>query len=365
MASSSKTPTTIEITTETIVRAVLLTVVVLVALKLVGSVGHQLRLIVIAAFLALALNPMVTWVTVHLKSKSRVRATGVAYLTVVTLLMCFLFLVVPPFVHQTTDFVSDIPSTISDFEKQDSTLARVARRYNVDEQLSRLTNDFGSRLTRDVTGPIFNTANRIVGALISIITVLILTFMLLIEGPIWLERILTLQPAAKRAHRRDLATRMYRVVTGYVNGQVLVAAIGAAFALVALLIASSIFNASINAVAMAGIIFLFALIPMIGTFIGSTIVVLFCLFVSAPLALTMIIYFLVYQQIENATIQPYIQSRSNQLTPLTVFVAAMLGVGFGGLLGAIAAIPIAGCIRILLEDRLKNRLPSLAAIDES
>jgi predicted PurR-regulated permease PerM len=69
----------------------------------------------------------------------------------------------------------------------------------------------------------------------------------------------------------------------------------------------------------------------------------------------MFIYLVVYQQIENATIQPYIQSKRNELTALTVFVAALLGIGFGGLLGGLVAIPIAGCIKILFEDWLDDR----------
>ena len=69
----------------------------------------------------------------------------------------------------------------------------------------------------------------------------------------------------------------------------------------------------------------------------------------------MLIYFIVYQQIENATIQPYIQAKKNQLTPLLVFVSALIGVGFGGILGAFVAIPVAGCIKILLEDQFEKR----------
>jgi predicted PurR-regulated permease PerM len=79
------------------------------------------------------------------------------------------------------------------------------------------------------------------------------------------------------------------------------------------------------------------------------------MFSSVPLAITMLVYFIVYQQIENVTIQPYFQSRKNDLSPMLVFIAALLGIGFGGLLGGFVAIPVAGCIKILLEDWLEDR----------
>lgn len=360
-----KSDTTISISTETIVKAIAITVAAMLILHFVGNVAHQLTLIGVAAFLALALNPAVTWLTHKLPSRSRPLATGVAYLVVLAVLATFLALVVPPLVRQTSDFVHDLPATIEDVKTQDSAIGRSIRRYNLDDQLDKISHDITSRYGNDISGPIVSTASRVGGTLISIITVLVLTFMMLIEGPIWFDRFLALQPTGKRGHRKDMARRMYRVVTGYVNGQVLIAAIAATFALVSLLIASTIFDVSINAVAMAGIVFFFGLIPMFGNILGATIVVLFCLFASLPLAVVMAIYFLIYQQIENVTLQPYIQARSNQLTPLTVFVAALLGVGLGGLLGALAAIPIAGCIKILLEDYFDKRLPSLETVEQA
>lgn len=354
----------INITTETIIKGLLLTVLVLVGLTFIGNVAHQLRLILISIFLALALNPAVTWITHRLKSRSRVRATGVAYVLVLSILTSFIFLVVPPLVKQTTEFLRDVPSSIDDFKEQDSALSRAVYRFNLEEQLDNFANDFNDRISEDLAAPVVSTANRVIGTLISIITVLVLTFMMLVEGPVWFSRFLAMQAPDKRASRREVARRMYRVVTGYVNGQVFIAAIGAVFAMVTLFIAGSIFNVSVNAVALASIVFFFGLLPMIGSTIGATIIVLFLLLFSVPMAITMAVYFIIYQQIENVTLQPYIQAKTNQLTPLIIFVAALLGVGFGGLLGALAAIPIAGCIRVLLELKYPKLIPTTQAVDQ-
>lgn len=343
-------PSVISISSETIVRTIIFSIIAVLLLQFIQATSHQLTLIGIAGFLAIALNPAVKWISHRFKTKSRVRAAGVAYLLVISTLTAFLMLIVPPLVRQSTDFVQTLPSTVEDFRTQDSAIASFIRDNDLDERLTQAASGFSENFS-DVDGPLLNTASRVGSTLISIITVLVLAFMMLVEGPSIISRALNFMPKEKRAHRKHILGRMYRVVTAYVNGQVLIAFIAAMFALIALLIGSAITDSNVNVIALSAIVFIFGLIPLIGNILAAVLVVLFCLFASTTLALIMAVYFLMYQQIENVTLQPYIQSRSNQLTPLTVFVAAILGAGFGGLLGALAAIPIAGCIKVLFEEK--------------
>lgn len=353
--TSQKSKVTVTVTTRTVVRIIIIVIVSLFVLKFLSNASHVLTLLLISMFLAVALNPAVSWIAKRLKDKSRVRSTGLAYVVVLTVLISFFSFIIPPLVKQTADFISDVPNTLSDFKTQDSAAARFVRRYKLDQQLDDLSRDFNNRVIPQVRGQVFSTATRIGSTILSIITVLVLTFMMLVEGPSWIEKIWAVQPPERRERNKKLASKMYRIVTGYVNGQLLIALIAAGFALFALLVASTAMHVSINAVALAGIIALTGLIPMIGNTIGAAIVVLVCLIASAPLALVMAIFFLLYQQIENVTIQPYIQARQNELTPLLVFTAALLGIGFGGLMGGFVAIPLAGCIKILVEDHFNRR----------
>jgi predicted PurR-regulated permease PerM len=348
---------TLNISTEAIIRCIVLIIIAVMLLRFVGRIGHELQLLGTAGFLAIALNPAVTWLSRKFKIKSRTAAVGIAYLIVLAVLAGFLALVVPPLVSQTADFLQDLPRTVSNLKNQDSALSRTLYRYDLDKYIDQFGHDLGNRIG-DVPSTLVSAASRVGGTLISILTVLVLTFMMLAEGPLWIKRIWEITDPGKRKHREELARKMYRVVTGYVNGQVLIALIAALFAMVALLIGSAVADKPVNAVALAGIIFLFGLIPMIGNTLGAAIVVAVCLFTSVPLAIAMALYFLLYQQIENVTLQPYIQAKSNQLTPLIVFVAAILGVGLGGILGAFVAIPLAGCARILIEDRLDKQFPT-------
>lgn len=339
----------INVESKTVIRVLALFVITLVAIGFIRNVAQPLTLIFVSFFLALALNPAVSKIASKLPSKNRVHATGIAYILVLAFLIGFISFVIPPLVKQTADFIKEVPSAIQDYKNNNSPINGFVERYNLEDQVDRFTSDFGNRFG-DIGKPVLSTAGAIGSAVASTIVVLVLTFMMLVEGPMWMQRFWSAQAASKRAHRQKLAHSMYKVVTNYVNGQVLIAAIGGLFATIMIFILSQVFDAPVNAIALGGIIALFALLPLIGTILGSVVVVLACLLVSAPLALAVAIYFIIYQQIENVTIQPYIQARGNNLTPLIVFVAALLGVGFGGILGAFVAIPVAGCIKILIED---------------
>jgi predicted PurR-regulated permease PerM len=350
MLGRDKKVTELTISNRTIIRIIVFVISAGLLIRFFENIQHPLTLIFVSFFLCLALNPAVSWVSKGLKNKSRTRATLIAYVGVITVLIGFFSIIVPPLAHQTTDFVSEVPSILRELENDEGTVGEFVRRYKLQEQIVDFANNWSSDFG-NVSDQAVSTANRVVSNLISIITVLILTFMMLVEGPAWLKTFWSLYPLKRRTHGKILANKMYKVVTGFVNGQMLVAALGAICAVIALLIMTSIFDVEgINILAFGGIVFLFSLIPTIGVIISTAIVVLFSLFASVPLAIAMLVYFIVYQQIENASIQPLIQSRANELTPLIVFLAVILGIGFGGILGGIVAIPIAGCAKVLFDD---------------
>ena len=345
---------TVNVTNRTIVRTIIWILITILAYKFVGRISHGLTLVFASFFLALALNPVVGWITRRLKIESRIRATALAYGFVILVISLFLLLVIPPLVTQTRTFISNVPQTVENFQTQDSKLARTARKYHLDQKITQGAKDFASHYS-NYGSTLLNTGKRLAEALASLLAVLVMTFMMLAEGPKWLELFWGIMPPKSRSHHKRIAHKMYRGVTGFVNGQVILAVIAGLIALVALEISSHIVSASVNAVALAGIVSVFGLIPLFGNPLAATIVVLVCLINSVSLGLIMLIYFIVYFFIENHTFQPYIQSKLNELTPLTVFVAAVLGVGFGGLLGAIIAIPAASAIKILIEDYFERR----------
>jgi predicted PurR-regulated permease PerM len=344
----------IKVDNSTVIRVLFIVLLGLLAFSVLDKVVQPLILILISFFLAIGLNPTVSWISRRLKNGSRTLATGVAYIIVVAFLTTFFSLVFPPIVRQTIDFLKEVPDTIQDVRRDNETVKNIIEKYKINEEVDQFTNDLGARVG-DLGKPALSAAGKVGETLASIVIVFVLTFMMLVEGPTWFSKyIKTLKPD-KRERQKELAKKMYKVIVGYVNGQVIIAVLGGFFATLALVISSQILDVTVNSVALGGIVALFALLPLIGTTIGAILVILSTLIVSWPLALIMAIYFVIYQQIENVTIQPFIQSRSSSMTPLLVIISALLGVALGGILGALLAIPAAGCIKVIVDDYLVRK----------
>lgn len=310
---------------------------------------RQLALIGTAFFLAIALDPMVERIAKYMPKRHRGLGAGVVLIAVIGLLAFVVVSLVPPLVNQTQSLIDDLPEKVNQIRRSDNFMARFVSQSNflpdgADIDKSQLANrilGFGSSFA--------DIARSALGSLVAIITVLVLTFFMIMEGPGWLEAYWKLLPARQRDHQRQIAGQMYRVVSGYVSGRLLMGLIAATIAGIVMTIAGVPY-----AVPLALVVGLLDLMPLIGATLGAVLVVLAALTHSLTSAVIMAIFFLIYQQLENSFIQPMIDSRTVQISPLTVLISAILGISVGGLLGALVAIPIAGCAQILVKDYLKN-----------
>lgn len=328
---------------------------VLLAVLIVASIqkaSHALVLIFTALFLALALNAPVHWVSEHLPGKrrgSRKLGTAISFLIVVILLSAFLASIVPPLAKQTTGFISAAPSLVDDLRNEDTALGRFVRRYNLESQTDNISKQLSNRFS-DVGSEAVGSVSKFTSGLLGVLIVLVMTFMMLIEGPAWLRFGSQFIATKDRPRAKRLTASMYRVIKGYVNGQVLLAAAAAVMIFVPLVILGVSYP-----IALLVIVFICGLIPMVGHTIGAVIVSTVALFQSPWAAIIILAYYILYQQIENYVIQPRVQSNSTDLPPLMVFISVLIGISFGGLLGGLVAIPIAGCSRILILDYLQTK----------
>ncbi|HSW78107.1 MAG TPA: AI-2E family transporter [Candidatus Chromulinivoraceae bacterium] len=352
--------TRIEIDTKTFVRFWLVVIGFAFAILAIYSARTALILLGIAFFLAMALNAPVTYLARYLPGKSRVAGTAVAYILVVAILAVFAFLIVPPIVQQTVKFSQTVPSLIDGATSQWHGLSDFVARYNLQPQVDSIVASLkhsASAWTSDAGRNVVLGLGSVASTLASAVLVLVLSFLMLVEGPMWLERIWGVYNDEERMkHHRQLVHRMYTVVTGYVTGQLTVSGIGATLAglmvfILSLFIPSVPSNLALPTVAIA---FTLSLIPMFGATIGGIIVALLLIFNNLTAGIIFAVYFIVYQQIENNFISPTIQSRKLELSALTVLGSVTIGLYVFGLAGGIISIPIAGCVKVLLEDYLER-----------
>lgn len=343
---------TLNIPSRTVLKVMLVVIATLIGLTAVRQASHALTLIFVAFFLTLALNAPVHWIAQHIPGKrrgSRTAATGISFLVVLLIIVGFLVSIVPPLVRQTSNFISNAPNLIEDARDTDTPLGKFVDRYNLKDDIDKLSTQLSDRLD-NIGSAAVTGFSRVTGSLFSILTVLVLTFMMLIEGPRWLRFGRGLIPDEHHERADRLAFDMYRVVKGYVNGQVILALLAALLILPVLLIVGVSYPAALIVV-----VFICGLIPLVGHTIGAVIVSFVALFTSPWAALIVLGYYILYQQIENYVVQPKVQANSTNMSPLLVFSAVIVGVSFGGLLGGLVAIPVAGCLRIALLDYLRYK----------
>ncbi|RWZ79250.1 MAG: AI-2E family transporter [Candidatus Chaera renei] len=330
------------------------------AALLISKLAAALIILFVSFFLALALNPPVTRLARLLPRNSRVVATALSYIVVLLLLGGLLVLALPPAVRQSVNFAQQVPGYIDQLQRQQGPVRNFLSQYGLQAQLDLAIENAKARsadIAKNIGTSFVGGVGMVFNGLVTIITVLVLTFLMLIEGPRWMDRFWALYlNEHKRERHRHLVRRMYRTVTAYVNGQVLVASIAATGTAVTLLVLSSFLPVPVGIIIpLAGIVMLTSMIPMIGATIGATLVTLVLLFNSPAAALIFLVYFIVYQQIENNLIQPVVQSRTVELSALGVLTAVLLGISLAGILGGLVAIPTAACLRIVLNDYLAHR----------
>lgn len=350
----------IDIETKTFVRFLLVVSGFVGVVILVWKLWPALMIIGISAFLALALNPSVSIIGRRLPGHSRVLATALAYLMVLAIVGVFIYIALPPIIDQTSRFISALPQYIQDLSSRRGVVSDFINRYGLQEQINQLVSGAQQQsggLAQGLGSSLVNGVSSIFTGAITLITVLVLTFLMLIEGPIWMNKLWDMyhNKVKLESHKR-IAERMYKVMSSYVNGQVFVAGIAAASGLLTLLVLTYFFQLPVTAVIpLTGIIFVTDLIPMIGATIGAIIVSIVLLFNDVGAAISFAIYFIIYQQIENNFIQPVVQSRTVALSALSVLSAVIIGINLLGLIGGIVAIPIAGCIRVIILEFLETR----------
>ncbi|GGM91021.1 hypothetical protein GCM10009721_15700 [Terrabacter tumescens] len=315
----------------------------------VGRLGTVITLLVISFFLTLALNPLVEALT--RRSVRRGWAVTIVFLGVLAVFTLVGWVVIPPVAQQGSELATNAPRMF------DNLLANpwvqdVDHRYQLVQRIQEEVNKrvADGNLWAGVFGGVLDAGKVIASGVFSGLTVLVLTLYFLASLPAVKQAAYALVPASRRPRTVSLAEEVMRRVGSYAIGQVAVAAINAFFAWIMM----SLIGLKFAAVLAVAVGFL-GLVPMIGATLGASVVAIVAFFDEPKKALIVIIYFIVYQQIENYAVMPRIMQRTVAVPGAVTVVAALAGGALLGILGALLAIPFAAGALLLYEEVLVPR----------
>jgi predicted PurR-regulated permease PerM len=319
--------------------------------KALIAVQGVLVLLLTAAFLAIGLNPAVE--ALERRHMRRGFAVGLVLLGVIAFFVGFGFAVVPPIVDQAQEFVEqgapDFVQQLQDSER----IAELDERFGLLERAERLLAD-PEGLGVTAAGGVLGVGKVVFGAFASALTVLIVTLYFLANLPSIKAHAYRLVPRSRRARVGLLTDEILSRVGGYVAGAVTIAGLAAVTTFLLLRVLGVEY-----AVALAMLVFLTGLIPLIGATIGAFFVVSVALFTSIQAGIIVAIWYLVYQQVENYVLYPRIMQRSVNVSPAATVVAVLVGGSLLGVLGALLAIPIAAAVQLVVDEVVAPRQDQL------
>jgi len=311
---------------------------------------HVLSWLLIALFLSLALNPAVEWLQER-GIRRRSVASGLTFLLAIGIVTGLAFLFVPTLVDQVNAFANKVPDYIHDLTKGRGRLGFLETKYHIVERVKASVKNGGVSKFAIGAGAAVSVTKSVLTAVVATLTIVFMTFFMLLEGPEWMERIYGLFPEREQPRWRRVGNDIYRTVGGYVTGNLLISLIAGITSGIVLWIVGVPYAAALGL-----LVAILDLIPLAGATIAAVVVVLVALAANGVTAAVIVaVFFLVYQQVENHILQPLVYGRTVQLSPLAVLVAVLIGAEIAGVLGALAAIPVAGTLQVLIVDFRRTR----------
>jgi predicted PurR-regulated permease PerM len=317
---------------------------------------HVLSWLLIALFLALALNPVVEFLQRH-GIKSRGLAAATTFVAALLVVAGLAALFIPTLVDQVDSFANKVPDYVRDLTHGRGRLGFLETRYHIVERVKSAVQGGGVGKFAVGAGAALTITKSVLTAVVATLTIVFMTFFMLLEGPAWTSRIYGLIPESQQPRWRSVGNDIYRTVGGYVTGNLLISLIAGVTSGLMLWIVGVPY-----AVVLGLLVALLDLIPLAGATIAAVLVVLVAIAASGTTtAIIVAVFFLVYQQLENHLIQPLVYGRTVQLSPLAVLVSVLIGAQIAGVLGALGAIPIAGALQVLLVDWRRSRVDAAPA----
>jgi predicted PurR-regulated permease PerM len=340
-----------------VVLGIILAAVVMI--EIVQVARGVLVWIFIAIFLALALNPAVEWL-LDRGVRRRGLAVAMAYVGALLSIAALGASFVPILIDQVNSFVEALPDYVEELTRGEGRLGFLEREYQITERVREVVEEGGASGVLGLSDTALAITKGVLTAVVATVTIAFLTLFMLLEGPAWVERFYSLLPAESQPRWRAVGHDVYRTIGGYVSGNLTISLIAGIVSTLVLLVLGVPY-----AVALGLLVALLDLIPLAGATIAAVIVTTVGFLDATTSGIVLLVFFVVYQQLENHVLQPVVYGRTVQLSPLAVLIAVLIGAELSGVIGALAAIPVAGTIQVVFVDWLAHRRARIGAAAET
>jgi len=316
----------------------------LTTLRALASASAVFILIIVSIFLAAGLNPAVMFF--QNRGLKRGAAVGAVMACVLLFVAAFIAIAVPPLLDQGNQLIDNAPQLIRDLNNN-AFINDLNIKYGVIDSLQTKVDAIikDGQFAITAFGGVIGVGKAVVSGLVSTITILTLTLYFLASLPQVVEISLKFVPASRRSRVSKLVNAIISRVGSFVGGQAIIAALAAIFILIMGLLIGMPYAGPL-----AVIVLVCGFIPLIGHFIGMTIVTLVSLTASLSIAAIALVSYIIYVQIENYVITPRIMKRSLSIPGLVTIIAALLGTSLLGLIGGLLAVPIAAAVLLILDE---------------
>jgi predicted PurR-regulated permease PerM len=321
----------------------------LVALALALAIRHVesvIVLVLVAIFLAVGLNPLVEWM--ERRSIKRHWAVLIVTLGVLGLVVLFIVSLVPVLRDQINEIIGNAPGWL-DSLRRNRTVRNLDQKYGVIDKVTQKLQD--PSLATTAFGSIFTVGLAVLSALLNAFIVFVLTLYFLSALPKIKESCYALAPASRRERVANLGDEILRRVGGYVSGAFIIALCAGTTSFIFLEIA----GLGKYGLALALVVAILDFIPLVGATIGAAIVSLIGFATSPGLGIACVIFYLIYQQLENYVIYPRVMRSSVDVPGVVTVVAVLIGGTLMGVVGALLAIPTAAALLLLAREIVIRR----------
>lgn len=325
---------------------VVLAVVAAVEFMRLAQAG--LTLVMVALFLALALNPAVEFAQRH--GRGRASAVGAVYVVALAILGLLGAVFIPPLVDQISKLIDALPSLVDDLTKGHGPLGFLERKYQVVERVRSATTGQSANGLLGQAGSALTAVKGIATTVVGAIIIAFLVFFMLLEGPEWRRRCTELIPEHSRGVVERIGAGVYRSVGGFVTGNLVASLLAGLVATIIMLVTGVPY-----AVPLGLFVAIIELVPYVGPLVATFVVTAVALTVGVTSGLVALGLLVAYHVVEGHTLRPVLYGRAVKLSPLAVLVAILLGTEIAGILGALIAIPVAGSIQVIIEELIRER----------